>query len=505
MNFNAPQTEASDNAIYFLHQALQDASKQNPLTDALFGKNSLTQWAKNREQDIKDANAIAAQDYLSKLDLDAITQAKNEGRDILSDYAKGRWFFDKNNEKVRTANATRDAAESKYIRDKVKASAVARANQNQLKGNDAAYLLNELGVRNRTTDEMNNYRSDIQSTWLNRNSPEMYRRVADLNFKDPTRASTRNFISRVLADNSIDSKNASDFLDENNVKPYMGYEADKQLSALTQQAAKANNVDAIKKLREDAVKYQPYATNYNQFTSALDASSNRMISDAYNATFNDPDINAYIEEFNLTADEAQQVRINAVREATGASPTQIYKFVTGENAKTKAYLDSRTVSAIEDADEKQADTNLRVGIDNLDKAYTAGVGTYLFGNGTLDIKDLKIDTSQISKIDNAIETNTEADDIIKNLHRVTGKNRRELVKNLSLAYMQQVGYTTDSIGEFITKISSPEGAIDFTRYLSTINGVAANYSSSKEKKNNNALSRAERYKNFGRTGSGEVR
>ena len=503
MNLSAPQTQASDNAIYFLYQALQDATKQNPLTDALFGKNSLTQWAKDREQDIQDANAIEAQDYLNKLDLDAITRAKNEGRDILSDYAKGRWFFDKNNEKVRAANAARDAAESKYIRDKLKASAVARANQNQLKGNDAAYLLNELGVKNRTTDEMNDYRSDVQSTWLNRNSPEMYRRIAALNFKDPTGASTRNFISSVLADNSIDSKNASDFLDENNVKPYMEYEADKQVSALTQKAAKANHVDAIKKLREDAVKYEPYSTKYNQFTSALDASSNRMISDAYNATFNDPDINAYIEEFNLTADEAQQVRINATREATGVSPTQIYKFLTGENAKTKAYVDSRTVSAMEDANERQAANNLSVGIKSLDDAYSANVGTYLFGNGALNVKDIKIDTSQISKIDNAIEINAEANDIIKNLHRVTGKDRRELVKNLSLAYMQQVGYTTESIGEFIDKISSPEGSIDFTRYLSTLNGVAANYKDSAETKQNNAIRRSRRYINFGRTGGGD--
>lgn len=503
MNLNAPQTEASDNAIYFLYQALQDASKQNPLTDALFGKDSLTQWARNREQDIKDANAIAAQDYLNKLDLDAITQAKNEGRDILSDYAKGRWFFDKNNEKVRAANATRDAAESKYIRDKVKASAVARANQNQLKGNDAAYLLNELGVRNRTTDEMNDYRSDVQSTWLNRNSPEMYKTVADLNLEDPTGRAASNYVTQVLGNNSIDSKNASDFLDENNVKPYMENAANAQIAALTQKAAKANNVDAIKKLREDAIKYQPYSTNYNQFTSALDASSNRMISDAYNATFNNPDINAYIEEFNLTADEAQQVRINAVREATGASPTQIYKYLTGENADTKAYIESRTISAMEKAQEDQADLNLREGIKQLDDAY-AGVGTYLFGKGALKINsDLKLDMSQVQRIGNVLERNSTANAILKNLRSVTGKDIPELVRSLSLAYIQQSGYVS-SPEEFVKMLEKKKGDIDFIpSYLVNLNGVAANYSDSNDIKRKNAIKRNRRNVYFGNTGSGE--
>lgn len=502
MNLNAPQTEASDNAIYFLYQALQDAGKQNPLTDALFGKNSLTQWARDREQDIKDANAIAAQDYLNKLDLDAITQAKNEGRDILSDYARGRWFFDKNNEKVRAANAARDTAESKYIRDKVKASAVAKANQNQLKGNDAAYLLNELGVRNRTTDEMNDYRSDVQSTWLNRNSPEMYRTIADMNLEDPTGATASKYVSRVLGDNSIDSKNASDFLDENNVKPYMEEAANAQIAALTQQAAKANNVDAIKKLREDAIKYQPYATKYNQFTSALDASSNRMISDAYNATFNDPDINAYIEKYNLTADEAQQVRIDVARRATGASPTQIYKFLTGENTDTQAYLASRTASTTEDANARQAKNNLEKGIKDLDRAYS-GVGTYLFGKGALNTdSNLKLDTSQVQRIGNVLERNPVARSILNNLYSVTGKTIPELVRSLSLAYIPRTGYAS-SPEEFVKMLESGKGDIDFIPYLTSLNGVANSQSDYNDIMQQNAIRQAERSEFYGRTGSGE--
>lgn len=442
MNFSAPQTQTSGNAAYFLYQALQDATKQNPLTDALFGKNSLAQWAKDREQDIQDTNAIAAQDYLNKLDLDAITQAKNEGRDILSDYARGRWFFDKNNEKVRAANAARDAAESKHIRDKLKASAVARANQNQLKGNDAAYLLNELGVKNRTTDEMNDYRSDVQDAWLKRNSPEMYRHVAGLNTDDITGASARDYITKILADNEIDSSNASEFLDETKLSPYMQYEADRRIEDLLNKNPKIDNLEQIRKLKYDADRYGFRASSdkYNHLTNHINSNETAILDRTYGEIERELQARPDWEKItkNNTPDEIREkIILPLLQERTGYSSPELLRKLTSANQTRKAYDDSTNYTTDLDAQILQGETKYNTALEEANK--NANFGSAIYGGKQLSVStNTNADTSLSDKSTKATADalmkapfgNSGLDETLKTLSTVSGLNQLSIKENL---------------------------------------------------------------------------
>ena len=267
--------------------------------------------------------------------------------------------------------------------------------------------------------------------------------------------------------------NPTDVLKPENLKSFETHIADRQIAKLLEEATKVGSAADINKLRQDAARYRPYATNYDQLVSTLDDSMGKLISDAYNETFNNEKIEKYIKNNNLTADEAQQVRFDAVREKTGVTPSQIYSFLAGENATTQQYLDSRTDEELRRAEVEQARTTLEDGIKSLDEAYrSTKLGTYLFKGGTPNFNEkIKLEKSDFDKILTAVDMDQESQDALDYVSRVTGINRTELLKNLSRAYIQEK--YTGNPSEFADALLNKK-ELDFKAFLRNLSSQAGN-------------------------------
>lgn len=513
LSFQAPQTNTSDlRALNNYQYALKNLLNADPIQKGLFGENAI--FGKNGYLNTLSNNMIAsnnlqAQDYFKNLSLDEITRAKNEGRDLLKEYANGRYFFNPDNEEVRQARADRDTAEKAHIATLAGNEAVRRAMDNKLMGGSAEDIYETLNAKNRSVEEQDALNATVQQTLKDRYLDHLRGQAASLGLGgteiNPLTGKTYSgqgqqvdYVTDFAKHFGMDI-NPTDILKPENLKSFETHIADRQVAKLLEEAAKANNVEDINKLRQDAARYRPYATNYDQLVSTLDDSMGKLISDAYNETFNNKEIEKYIKDNNLTADEAQQVRFDAVREKTGVTPSQIYSFLAGENAATQQYLDSRTDENLRRAEVEQAKTTLEDGIKSLDDAYrSTKLGTYLFKGGTPNFDEkIKLENSDFKKILTAVDMDQESQDALDYISRVTGINRTELLKNLSRAYIQEK--YTGNPSEFADALLNKK-ELDFKAFLRNLSSQAGNKENFTTLERSYQKFRVDRSRYFGRLG-----
>lgn len=516
ITIQAPQTNTGDlRALYNYQYALNELINNDPIQKGLFGENAI--FGKNGYLNTLSDNMIAsnnlqAQDYFNNLSLDEITRAKNEGRDLLKEYANGRYFFNPDDENVRQARADRNTAEKAHIATLAGNEAVRRAMDNRLRGGSAEDIYETLNAKNRSVEEQDALNATVQQTLKDRYLDHLRGQAASLGLGgtevDPLTGKTYSgqeqqvdYVTDFAKHFGMDI-NPTDVLKPENLKSFETHIADRQIAKLLEEAAKAGNVEDINKLRQDAAKYRPYATNYDQLVSTLDDSMGKFISTAYNDTFNDPSIEKYIKDNNLTADEAQQVRFDAVRKKTGVTPSQLYSFLTGENATAQQYNDSRTDTITRKAEVAQAKASLEEGIKSLDEAYpSTKLGTYLFNGGTPNLDEkLKLEDSDFSRIKTAVETDQDSLDALRNISRVTKINRTVLLKNLSRAYIQEKYGGSPS--QFADALSSNR-ELDFKAFLRNISDQANVKENYKTKERDYQIWADTSRKYFGRLGRSE--
>lgn len=407
LTIQAPQTNTGDlRALYNYQYALNELLNSDPIQKGLFGDNAI--FGKNGYLNTLSNNMIAsnnlqAQDYFKNLSLDEITRAKNEGRDLLKEYSNGRYFFNPEDEKVRTARDTRDLAEKTYIQGKIKDLATARANNNQLKGSDTQLLMDMLGISNRTLEEQNQYKQDIQDTWLKRNSPEIFRRVADLGLDDPTGEKQRQYLEQILRENDIDSKNASDYLNPDELDPYIKREADRRIVDALNQNSDINNVQQIADLNNFVRRYAMYAdpANVANFERYITDNEGRLLDRMY--TDIETELRSTPEWVNIeaayTPDEIrEQFILPKLQERTGYSTAKLLQYITGNNQIRSAYEQSGHWTINEDAALAQAKIKEENALKEADKNY--GFGSALFNGGKLSVPESVLKDSSLFDKDN---------------------------------------------------------------------------------------------------------
>lgn len=408
LSFQAPQTNTGDlRALNNYQYALKELLDADPIQKGLFGENAIfgkNGYLNTLGNNIIASNNLQAQDYFSKLNLDEITRAKNEGRDLLKEYANGRYFFNPDNEQVRQARDIRDTAESNYIQGKIKELATARANNNQLKGSDTQLLMDMLGISNRTLEEQNQYKKDIQDTWLNRNNPEIFRHIADLSFEDPTGEKQRQYLEQLLKENDIDSKNASDYLNPDELDPYIRREADKRIADILDQNADINNIKQITDLNNAARKYGFYASpeRIANFERYVTDNENRLLDNMYTEIEDKLRENPDWENItkNYTPDEIMELFIlPELQKRTKYSTAKLLQHITGNNQVRKAYEESGNWTIDEDAAVAQAENKEENAKKLADKYY--GIGSAIFDGGKLSVPTSVLQDDSLTEKDNA--------------------------------------------------------------------------------------------------------
>lgn len=148
---------------------------------------SLATWLKDQGTSIANRNAIDAQDYLSNLDVDAYTRAKAAGLNVLDEYAKGRYFFNKYDPVVRATYASAVDSEKEHMQNKLANKFVDMANKNELNAKDIKAIAESMGFYNRSTKELEALNEKAQDTLDKRYSTALKQQAAQakLNNQNP--------------------------------------------------------------------------------------------------------------------------------------------------------------------------------------------------------------------------------------------------------------------------------------------------------------------------------
>lgn len=175
----APQTNVNLSP-YNYSNALTEMGKITPF-------DSLVTWLKDQGTSIANRNAIDAQDYLSNLDVDAYTRAKAAGLNVLDEYAKGRYFFNKYDPVVRATYASAVDSEKEHMQNKLANKFVDMANKNELNAKDIKTIAESMGFYNRSTKELENLNEKAQDTLDKRYSAALKQQAAQaqLNNQNP--------------------------------------------------------------------------------------------------------------------------------------------------------------------------------------------------------------------------------------------------------------------------------------------------------------------------------
>lgn len=175
----APQTTVTVSP-YNYGNALTEMGKINPFS-------SIATWLANQGTSIASRNAIDAQDYLANLDVDAYTRAKAAGLNVLDEYAKGKYFFDKYDPNVRATHASAIANEREHMMNKLTNKFVDMANKNELNAKDVKSIAESLGYYKRSTKELEDLNEKAQDTLDKRYSTALKQQAAQaqLNNQNP--------------------------------------------------------------------------------------------------------------------------------------------------------------------------------------------------------------------------------------------------------------------------------------------------------------------------------
>lgn len=280
-NISAPQTEYKLNGNG-LAEAQLLMSQFNPYQ-------GITDWLEKQGQNIANRNAIDAQDYFDKLNLNDITTAKAQGRDLLKEYSNGRYFFDRTNPAVRMSRDIRDLEESQYALNKYKKALTGAMNTDSLQDGNYQRILQEQGLLNRTAEEMESYNNAYQSAWLKRYEDDLKRQAAKAQFEDSSGKTTEKFVQDQLNRAGITSKSVDDYTGKNLQAAMTDYSNNELSRWLAENGDKNLDAEGLNKFRDLIHKYSGYASDESRIR-ANDVYTRKLtsvISDAERRAWND--------------------------------------------------------------------------------------------------------------------------------------------------------------------------------------------------------------------------
>lgn len=329
-NISAPQTKFDVDG-YGLAKAQLLMSQFNPYQ-------GITDWLKKQGQEIADRNAIDAQDYLDSMNLDEITRLKAQGKDILKEYAKGKYFFDRTNEKVRQSAKDRSKTESEYVLGKYKNALVDAMNSDSLQDGNYRQLLQNLGVTNRTAEEMEQYNSSYQDAWLKRYLEDLQTGAAERQMEDATGENTTKYVQDQLAKAGITKKSVSDLTGENLV-PALQNLSNARLRELALNNADVNlNAEGLRTYQNELDRLSVYGTpdeiaraqmiHTRKANSIISDAARQVWNELYSRAANDPESMAKLNNLS-TVELYKQYIIPKVADLTGFSPEEIIGATVG--------------------------------------------------------------------------------------------------------------------------------------------------------------------------------
>lgn len=342
-NISAPQTKFDIDG-YGLAKAQLLMSQFNPYQ-------GITDWLEKQGQEIADRNAIDAQDYLDNMNLDEITRLKAQGKDILKEYAKGKYFFDRTNEKVRQSAKNRSKEESDYVLGRYRKALADAMNSDSLQDGNYRQLLNNLGMAGRTAEEMEQYNDSYQDAWLKRYLEDLQTGAAERQMKDPTGGDTAQYVQDQLAKAGITKKSVSDLTGEN-LLPAMQNLSNSRLRELALNNANVNlNAEGLRTYQNELDKLSVYGTPDEIARAQMihTRKANSIVSDTVRQVWNelqarakeDPEILAELNNMD-TVDIYQQKIIPAVAQLTGFSPEEIVRATTANRQDMYNYNKERS-------------------------------------------------------------------------------------------------------------------------------------------------------------------
>lgn len=342
MNFSAPQVQGTLNPYEYSH-ALAWLANTNRY-------DGITKWLEDQGKSIADRNAIEAQDYFKNLSLNDITKAKEQGRDILKDYAKDRWFFDPTNAAVRQARDTRSQEESDYALDEFKKQLVKEMNSDNAKGGDTKRIWDTLGFRNRKAEEYQTAEDALQDAWVKRYKDNLMTQAGNAYLQDPTGALAAEQYQKALNDNNIYKLSAGD-LSQESVKPYLTRAADEQVNDVARRLAASNNISMqdLEGYNRGAAMYAPYASPeaLQRLTGEVARRKgglvNQAIQEVYSQLSQDPQFRAETEKLGFQHTMLNYV-IPAVANKIGVTPEEVMRVHQGDVGARNTYLSSMTSS-----------------------------------------------------------------------------------------------------------------------------------------------------------------
>lgn len=340
MNFSAPQVQGTLNPYQYSH-ALAWLANTNRY-------DGITKWLENQGKSIADRNALEAQDYFKNLSLDDITKAKEQGRDILKEYAKDRWFFDPTNTAVRQARDTRSQEESDYALNEFKRQLVKEMNSDNAKGGDTKRIWDTLGFRNRKAEEYQTAEDALQDAWVKRYKENLMTQAGNAYLQDPTGALAAEQYQKALNDNNIYKLSAGD-LNQETVKPYLTRAADEQVNDVARRLASSNDISMqdLEGYNRGAAMYAPYASPeaLQRLTGEVARRKgglvNQAIQEVYSQLSQDPQFRAETEKLGFQHTMLNYV-IPAVAKKIGVTPEEVMRVHQGDVGARNTYLNSMT-------------------------------------------------------------------------------------------------------------------------------------------------------------------
>lgn len=326
----APQTKF-DLDGYGLAKAQLVMSQFNPYK-------GITDWLEKQGKEIADRNAVDAQDYLDNLNLDEITRAKAQGKDILQEYAKGKYFFDRTNENVRKSAKERSKAESTYALGRYKKALTDAMNSDSLQDGNYRQLLNNLGIIGRTAEEMGQYNDSYQDAWLKRYEQDLQRQAAEEQLGDPTGEKTTNYVQNQLTKAGINKKSVGDYTGDNLLPALQSLSNDKLKQLVLANAGVNLKADGLKKYQTKLDELSTYASadevaraqmlQSRKYASMVGEAERQAWQDLNAMMEDNPEIAARVNDMS-TVDLYRSYFIPAISKLTNLSYSEVVKATLG--------------------------------------------------------------------------------------------------------------------------------------------------------------------------------
>ena len=456
MNFSAPQVQGTLNPYQYSH-ALAWLANTNRY-------DGITKWLENQGKSIADRNAIEAQDYFKNLSLDDITKAKEQGRDILKEYAKDRWFFDPTNAEVRQARDTRSQEESDYALEQFKRQLVKEMNSDNAKGGDTRRIWDTLGFRNRKAEEYQTAEDALQDAWIKRYKDNLMTQAGNAYLQDPTGALAAEQYQKALNDNGIYKLSAGD-LNRESVSPYLTRAANEQVNDVARRLASSNDISMqdLEGYNRGAAMYAPYASPdaLQRLTGEVARRKgglvNQAIQEVYSQLSQDPQFRAETEKLGFQHTMLNYV-IPAVANKIGVTPEEVMRIHQNDVNARSTYLGSMTPSQGY-GEMVQARTDFE-NVRDANKEKYGGVYDNVYGNTRVDFgnDNEKIHTSNFRERANQAFRNRGLTGSFERIGRLLGRSNsaNQIGYQILTTFMLQHGaYDPDAVIDAINDGNNP--------------------------------------------------